>query len=127
MQLDHIAIYTRDLERLKDFYVRYFSGIPGEKYCNENTGLETYFIYFEAGARLELMSRTDLTEMPRLNPAEGFTHLSFKAGSRERVDEITKLLIEDGYLLKSEPRITGDGYYESCIFDPDCNEVEIVA
>lgn len=127
MNLDHVAIYTKDLERMKDFYVRYFSGTANEKYRNDKTGLETYFISFENGTRLEIMFRPELSEQDRSNTLAGLTHLCFNAGSREKVDELTKLLTDKGYLLKSPPRITGDGYYESCILDPDCNEVEIVA
>lgn len=126
MYLDHIAIYTRDLERLKEFYIKYFSGTPNGKYHNAKTGLQTYFITFAGGARLELMQRPELAEGDKLRFSEGLTHLAFRVGSREKVDDLTERLTGDGYALKSAPRITGDGYYESCILDPDSNEVEIV-
>jgi lactoylglutathione lyase len=127
MYIDHIAIYTKDPERLRAFYVRYFSGTANEKYRNDKTGLETYFISFESRARLEIMFKPQLSEEDRSNKMVGLTHLCFKAGSREKVDELTNRLTVEGYLLKSPPRNTGDGYYESCVLDPDCNEVEIVA
>jgi Lactoylglutathione lyase and related lyases len=127
MRLEHTAIYTGDLERLKDFYVKYFSGKPNEKYHNPKTGLETYFMTFDGGSRLELMKRPDLTTRDKTAASEGLTHLAFCAGSSEGVDELTELLVQDGYTLKSGPRKTGDGYYESCILDPDGNEVEITA
>lgn len=31
----------------------------------------------------------------------------------------------DGVEVVSGPRVTGDGYYESCVLDPDGNRVEI--
>jgi lactoylglutathione lyase len=127
MYIDHISIYTNDLERLKDFYVKYLLGRANGKYHNEKTGLETHFISFEGGARLELMQRPNLNERDKTGPSDGLTHLSFCVGSRETVDEMTEILIKAGYSLKSGPRETGDGYYESCILDPDSNEVEIVA
>lgn len=127
MYIDHISIYTNDLERLKDFYVKYFFGRANDKYQNEKTGLQTYFISFEGGARLELMQRPDLNERDKTRPSDGLTHLSFCVGNREKVEEMTQILVKAGYALKSGPRETGDGYYESCILDPDSNEVEIVA
>jgi lactoylglutathione lyase len=126
MYLDHIAIYTKDLERLKDFYIKYFIGTAGGKYHNPKTGLQTYFITFEGGSRLELMQRPELFAREKSQPSDGLTHLAFRVGSREKVDELTKTMTADGYVLKSAPRTTGDGYYESCILDPDSNEVEIV-
>lgn len=127
MYIDHIAIFTNDLERMKDFYLKYFSGKANEKYYNAKTGLQTYFITFEGGARLELMMKPGLADRDKSRPGGGLTHLAFRLGSREKVDELTQTLINDGYTQKSAPRITGDGYYESCILDPDFNEVELVA
>lgn len=127
MKLEHISIYTEDLERLKQFYTMYFSGKANDRYQNETTGLQTYFIAFEGGARLEIMKRPGLAKSDRSALSCGLTHLAFQAGSRELVDELTERLVRDGYVLKSRPRETGDGYYESCILDPDSNEVEITA
>lgn len=127
MNLEHIAIYTNNLERMKDFYVRYFFGKANDRYHNEKTGLQTYFITFDGGARLELMMKPELAVLDKSKPSEGITHLAFRLGSREKVDALTQILVQDGYTLKSAPRETGDGYYESCILDPDSNEVELVA
>ena len=127
MVLEHISIYTDDLERLKHFYVKYFSGTPNEKYKNPNTGLETYFITFDGGARLELMGKPGLAEHDRSVQSYGLTHLAFRIGARDQVDSLTETFVKDGYRLKSGPRETGDGYYKSCILDPDGNEVEITA
>jgi hypothetical protein len=39
------------------------------------------------------------------------------------VEALTERLRADGYRILSEPRLTGDGFYESSVADP----VEIVA
>lgn len=127
MIINHIAIYTNDLERLKDFYEKYFSAISNNKYHNQKTGLETYFLSFENGARLEIMTRPNLNINESISPFCGFIHLAFSLGNKETVDSLTNKLVKDGYTLLSGPRTTGDGYYESCILDPDGNQIELVA
>ena len=37
MRIDHIAIYTKKLDRLKSFYEYYFGGISNTKYKNKTT------------------------------------------------------------------------------------------
>ena len=127
MKIDHAALYTCDLERLRAFYEDYFDGKANKQYRNEKTGLQTYFISFADGARLELMTRPGLEECERSRLWTGGTHLAFKAGTRENVDALTERLRADGYEVTSGPRVTGDGYYESCVLDPDGNTVEITA
>ena len=127
MMIEHAALYTLDLERARAFYETYFDGTAGKLYHNPETGLQTYFISFADGARLELMTRPELEEGERSRRWTGWTHLAFKAGTRENVDALTERLRADGYRIVSEPRVTGDGYYESVVADPDGNPVEIVA
>lgn len=126
MVIEHIAIFTNNTEVLKNFYVKYFNGKAGVKYYNIETGLKSFFITFETGARLEIMQRPDIN-IERFPNCKGLNHLAFKTGSAEKVDSLTKLIKDDGYRIRSNPRETGDGYYESCIYDPDGNEVEITA
>jgi lactoylglutathione lyase len=125
MFINHVAVYTNDLERLKDFYVKYFSGSANMKYRNSKTGLETYFISFDGNTRLEIMQKPGLGANALRPDEAGFAHLAFSTGSRGKVDELTEKLTSDGYKLHSAPRITGDGCYESSILDPDGNIVEI--
>lgn len=127
MQIDHVAMYVFDLEGAKDFFMRYFNARPNDLYYNPRTGLKTYFLSFEDGARLEIMNRPDMAEKDFNMFYQGFIHLSFKLGSREKVDELTKILHEAGYEVMSGPRITGDGYYESCILGFENNILELVA
>ncbi len=56
----------------------------------------------------------------------GYIHLAFSVGSKQKVDELTQQLKEDGYIVLSGPRTTGDGYYESCVLDAENNQIEIV-
>ena len=127
MKIDHIAIYTDNLEGLKTFYEKYFNAISNSLYHNANTGLKTYFLTFECGSRLELMSRPELESSNKSLIKRGLIHIAFSTGSNENVDNLTKKLEIDGYQIISHPRRTGDGYYESTILDPDGNQIEITA
>ncbi|MEX6687837.1 VOC family protein [Danxiaibacter flavus] len=129
MHIEHIALYCNDLEKMKDFYCRYFEGTSNEIYRSNTTrGFESYFISFATGARFELMKKPGISDVSSViaraeNP--GFVHLAFSAGSREKVDTLTKTLRADGFAVLGEPRVTGDGYYESVIADPEGNRIEI--
>lgn len=127
MKLEHIAVYVKSLEETKDFYVNYFGAVSNNKYSNPKTKLETYFLSFGDGARLEIMSRPNLLDSPKDIFRMGLIHIAFKLGSAEKVDSLTKRIEKDGFKIISYPRTTGDGYYESCIADPEGNYVEIIA
>lgn len=127
MKIEHIAMYVRNLEGMKSFYETYFGAVSNEKYHNPRTGLSTYFLSFEDGARLEIMHRPDLKEIKKGPMDTGYIHLAFSAGSKQKVDEMTKKLADAGFPVISGPRTTGDGYYESVILDPEGNQIEIVA
>lgn len=127
MKIEHIALYTADLEREKTFYETYFHANANSKYHNPKTGLQTYFLSFEDGARLELMTRPEVAAGAVLPFAAGWAHLAFQAGGRQAVDKLTARLSADGFPVVSGPRTTGDGYYESCVEDPDGNRIEITA
>jgi len=127
MKIDHIAVWTNELEKMKDFYCKFFEGTSNEKYINSKKGFESYFIAFSEGARLEIMKRTDVTRSP-FHGEEfiGINHLAFNVGNKEKVDTLTESLRISGYTIAGEPRTTGDGYYESIILDPEGNRIEIV-
>jgi lactoylglutathione lyase len=128
MHIEHIAIWTKNLEQLKSFYETYFQARAGNKYINPDKQFESYFLTFPSGdARLELMRMPTIPES--LNDTEvqftGYIHLAFSVGSEEGIDALTTRLREDGFQVIDGPRHTGDGYYESCVLDPDGNRVEI--
>ncbi len=127
MHLEHIALYVEDLEAMKAFYVRNFGATANNQYHNQRTGLQTYFLSFESGARLEIMQRPGLTPKASGGHVLGYSHISFKLGAVEKVDELTKALQENGCPLLNGPRMTGDGYYESVLSDPEGNLIELVA
>lgn len=125
--INHIAVWVSDLEKMKGFYVKYFSGTPNTVYHNQNTGFRSYFLTFANGSRLELMEMPKVHEIKNSTKRQylGLAHIAFSVGSREAVDSLTERLVNDGFELASAPRTTGDGYYESCIFDPELNRIEI--
>jgi lactoylglutathione lyase len=127
MRIEHVAIWTHDLERSRHFYETYFEGRSNAKYVNPRKQFESYFLAFADGARLELMQRPDVPSS--LNDVDrqftGYIHLAFSIGSREAVDALTDRLRADGYRILNGPRTTGDGYYESSVLDPDGNRIEI--
>ena len=77
MKIHHIAIWTFHLEKLREFYTRYFNGTSNEKYINSQKGFESYFISFESGATLELMSRIDVQKYPDRRKQTGIDPSSF--------------------------------------------------
>lgn len=130
MTLEHVAIWTRQLEKLKNYYITYFGGTPNTKYVNEEKSFESYFLAFASGARLELMSRP--TVPVNLNDTVneqhlGIIHLAFGVDSMDEVDQKASQLKNDGFPILSGPRKTGDGYYEFETLDPDNNRVEVTA
>lgn len=127
MRIEHVAIWCRELEILRAFYETHFGARSNEKYVNEATGFESYFLSFDSGARLELMRLPSISQTAS-DPHRQFTglvHLAISVGSEDRVDELTEELRNAGHDLLDGPRRTGDGYYESVILDPESNRVEI--
>ena len=125
MRIEHAAIYVNDIEAEKKFFTRYFGASAGEMYHNKNTGFSSYFLSFDGGARLELMTAPELQDMDKPGLRTGFAHLAFSVGSCKEVDALTEQLRADGYAVESGPRVTGDGYYESCVLDAEGNRIEI--
>ena len=125
MRIEHVAMYVNDLERAKDFFVRYLEGTANDGYHNPKTDFRSYFISFEDGARLEIMNKPDMQDDEKGLARTGFVHVAFSLGSKERVDELTARLKADGYEVVSGPRTTGDGYYESCVIGIEGNQIEL--
>lgn len=125
MRIEHVALYTADLEGTKAFFEKYFGAVSGPLYHNKTTHFRSYFLSFSEGARLEIMDRPHLINRDNRAACTGYIHLAFSVGSKERVDALTRQLKEDGFQVSSGPRTTGDGYYESCILDMENNQIEI--
>lgn len=125
MRIEHIAMYVNDLEGAKDFFVKYFHAVPNEIYHNRTTDFKSYFLQFDDGVRLELMTRPNMDDSEKTAARTGFIHIAFSLGSKDAVDELTKTLNQDGYTVLSGPRTTGDGYYESCVLALEGNQIEL--
>jgi len=129
MKIEHIAIWVKDLEKSRAFYQKYFGAVSNEKYYNPVKNFQSYFLSFDNGCRLEIMTKPDIRETENSYESQqyGIIHLAFSVDSKEKVDELTETLRKDGYTVAGESRTTGDGYYESVILDPENNIIEIVA
>jgi lactoylglutathione lyase len=128
MTIEHVALWTADLERARHFYEAYFGATAGARYHNPAKDFTSYFLRFASGARLELMHRPGLlVPAARTIPAVGYAHLAFATGSRAAVDSLTERLRAAGHPVLGEPRTTGDGYYESVVADPDGTCIEITS
>ena len=128
MTLEHVAIWTNDLERLKNYYITYFGAVSNEKYTNTEKQFSSYFLGFTSGARLEIMTRAGIPENANDTVHQqhlGIIHLAFGVATLTEVDEKARQLQKDGFTILSGPRRTGDGYYEFETLDPDNNRLEV--
>lgn len=130
IKIEHLAIWVKDIEKMKSFYEMYFSATAGPIYHNPRKQFHSYFLTFSSGARLELMQRPDILSNPQTSAEQeyyGYAHLAISLGSEAAVDALTSRLAANGYPHLDGPRRTGDGYYESVVLDPEGNRIEITA
>jgi len=126
MKIEHIAIWVSDIEEMRRFYERYFNAKAGEKYVNLKKNFTSYFLSFAQGARLELMHKPEISALVSQEEEHlGFIHFAISVGSKEKVDSLTEQFRQDGLKVTGETRMTGDGYYESIVLDPEGNRIEI--
>ena len=112
MRIHHIAIWTFRLEEMKEFYIRYFKGTSNKKYVNPQKGFESYFIRFDCGADLELMSRTDVQNTPI-----GENGAKLSGGERQRIS-IARALLKDAPILILDDSVSAvDTKTEKIILD----------
>ena len=127
MKIEHVAIWAKDIDKVCEFYHKYFGGVVHPLYHNPAKQFTSRFVTFDDGARLEIMHRPDIENDAGMFHVEhiGFTHLSFSVGSKEEVDRLTQQMSVDEVPVVGQPRTTGDGYYESVVLDPEGNRIEI--
>ncbi|NVO58086.1 lactoylglutathione lyase [Ruegeria halocynthiae] len=125
MKLTHLAVWTRDLEEAAAFWRDYFDAEVAERYDSDNrSGFASRFVQIPGNDTcIEIMEGPWVTPHP--GEACGWAHIAFSVGTNERVDAIADRFRLDG-LLVSEPRRTGDGYYEAVVRSPDGTLIEIV-
>ena len=105
--------------------MKYLGARSNEGYHNLKTNFRSYFLSFDDGARIEIMSKPEMPDFPKKLARTGYAHIAFSVGSKEKVDVLTEELKADGYEVVSGPRTTGDGCYESCIVAIEGNQIEI--
>lgn len=128
MKIDHLAIWVEDIELLRQFYMKYFNFISNDKYVNPTRKFTSYFLsYPNSQTRIELMHIPNMEAPVSRGNLKGLAHFAISLGNIDAVNSLTERLRSDGYTIASEPRTTGDGYYESSILDPEGNLVEIVS
>ena len=132
MRIEHLAIWAKDIEALRAFYLKYFGASSNDRYVNPTKQFQSYFLSFPkgqggTGCRLELMQKPSIPENRNNGEAPGITHFAMTVGSEAGVNELTEKLRSDGFPIVGEPRWTGDGYYESVVLDPEGNRIEICA
>jgi lactoylglutathione lyase len=125
MRIEHIAMYVNDLEKTREFFIKYFNAVSNDGYHNKTTDFRSYFLTFEDGARLEIMNKPDMCDTEKDLARTGYSHIAFSLGSKKAVDDLTTRLKADGYEVVSGPRVTGDGYYESCVVGLEGNLIEL--
>lgn len=129
MKISHIAIWTTDLEGMRNFYNHYFDASSNNGYYNHTKDFKSYFLQFNGECSLELMQMPTISKSKNIagRQYQGITHFAIQVGNKQKVDRLTDKIREDGFTVISEPRTTGDDFYESTILDPEGNRIEIIA
>jgi lactoylglutathione lyase len=106
--------------------MKYFNVDCGKMYVNVKRNFTSCFLSFgDDKTRIELMHIPNMENPVGKGNLKGLAHFSISVGGKDGVNVLTERLREDGYTIVSEPRITGDGYYESVILDPEGNYIEM--
>lgn len=133
MTIEHIAITTADIDRLRQFYTTYF-GMEAETEITGSTGARIIFMHSPDGsARIELMQRPQgdtraagqTINHPAAEPS-GYAHLAFSVGSEDAVNALIQHLQAAGVTILRQPLRTPSGTLLATIADPDGNPLEIV-
>jgi lactoylglutathione lyase len=127
IKIHHIGIWVSDLEKIKNFYESFFSATSNEKYINAKTGFSSYMLSFQDGSKVEIMNRPNIKSLQgnSLEEYMGWAHIAVCVGSRKKVNQLTERFRNDGYIVAGESRVTGDGFFESVILDPEGNRIEL--
>jgi len=126
MNIAHVALWTRHLNAQVHFWETVFAGRSNERYVSKNRpGFESHFITLDDGPTIELMALPELADAPTAPEYVGWAHIAVNVGGKADVDRMAENARLSGTLL-SAPRMTGDGYYEAVIADPDGNRIELV-
>ena len=124
-QIEHIALATKQLESLCDFY-RLLGGVPSPLSTDSENGPRSCVLDF-CGVRLEVSEQPHSRHAASADArSERLLHLGFALGSADAVDDLTRVLAAAGYQVLQPPHRTGErGCYESVVLDPDGNRVKL--
>jgi lactoylglutathione lyase len=125
-RIEHVGVWVRDIDTVAAFYARHFGAQVGQLYANPRKGFASRFLEFGGGARLELMTRTDVVERA-VDEKLGLAHVAIALEAEAAVDALAAALRAAAVPVVDGPRRTGDGYYECVVLDPEGNRVEIAA
>ena len=126
MNIAHVALWTRNLDAQVQFWETVFGGHCNERYLSNNrAGFVSHFMTLNDGPTIELMTVPQLPDAPAYAEFVGWAHIAINVGSKGNVDKMAEQAKLNDTLL-SPPRMTGDGFYEAVIADPDGNRIELV-
>jgi lactoylglutathione lyase len=122
-QIEHIALATNDLERLRHFYQQ-LGAVASPPCSDPETGVRSCVLDF-CGVRLELFERP-ASGAADVRRAPGLVHLGFALGSADAVDELSLVIDRAGHRVLEPPHRSGGlGRYESVVLDPDGNRLKL--
>ena len=139
MKLAYITIHTMEPEIMKDFYVKYLGAVVDDVRPFDRP---VYSLSFDGGIKIKLIPEQHgslgvpsavspavpsvMPSFPETRPSYA-VRLTFRVGSRKRVNELTGQLILEGHEVICEPGFYGMDYYSSSVFYPEGNVIELVA
>ncbi len=127
MKIDHIAIWCKDIEEMKDFYETYLLGESSQLLKGEDSSFQSYMLSFpKSDCKLKLMYKQEISEFHK-DKRFGLAHLSFKLDSESAVDDLTALIGNGGYQVYSNPRIDETNQYSSLVIDVEGNIIQLIA
>lgn len=59
MRIEHVALWTSELERARDFYTTHLGAQAGALYHNPHTGFRSYFLRFALGSEAAVDGLTE--------------------------------------------------------------------
>lgn len=125
MRIAHVALWTANLDGLCRFWGETFGAAVGDLYESaRRPGFSSRFVYLKDGPSIEIMQGPWITEQAAGEERQGYAHLALSLGSRQSVDAMAAQAAVAG-TLASPARVTGDGFYEAVLQDPDGNLIEI--
>lgn len=95
-------MYVNDLEKTKEFFVKYFNATSNEGYHNKTTDFRSYFLTFDDGARLEIMNKPQMMDDEKGLNRTGYIHIAFSLGSKEAVDVLTEKCKKMAIMLSAD-------------------------